>query len=132
MGEPTEVAPDHYNRIVAACAKANSTPTAPQEFPPDFLAHDESFCRLAVHAWYRCCHGGGVVLRPCALRFGSAYAGLEMLPSPLALIAALGDEMEKHRSDSLVEVAETEPPAEYVKLWNETLQRMFPTANDAA
>lgn len=114
-----------YATFAAACEGLGSEPVASAAFPPNFLAHEESFCRLAAHLWYRASHGGGICLQPHYLRFGSDYHGLEMLPSPVAIIDVLWDELELFDGLALRRVAALPQPAAYTALWNNCLAKMF-------
>jgi hypothetical protein len=128
MGEATDVAVDHYEKLVTSCEERNAqklTPVESPEFPPNFVWHDEEFTRLCCHLWYRANHGGCCILGPQYLAFGSDYQGLEFLHRPMDYIAALGDELEKCQSLPLREVLEFEQPPAYVALRRRTIQQML-------
>jgi hypothetical protein len=130
MGEATEVAADHYEKLVAGCEahKAQKQEPAPCEsrlFTPVAIWHGEEFTRLCCHLWHRAGHGGGCPLRPECLAFGSDYPGLEYLHRPLAYIESLGDELERCQSMPLRGVLEMEKPLEYVALWRRTIKEMI-------
>jgi hypothetical protein len=132
MGEPTEVAADRYTKIVDGLNEYQSATVEPQKFPKNFLLHGGKFQRLAVHIWWRACHGGGHILRPRYLSIGSTYDGLEMLPSPDELVDALGEELELLADMPLRRIASLPRPPAYTDLWKRTLRKMFLEAVPAA
>jgi hypothetical protein len=95
------------------------------EYSIEFLMHGEDFTRLCCHLWYRARFQGGCPLNPRHLAFGSAYGGLEYLPSPTECIDVLWPELQECQRLPLREVAAREQPQEFTKLWNSFLSAKF-------
>ena len=114
-------------KIEAAC---RSLATKPPEGPCRLralnrasLSHGQSFARLCVHLWWRAAHGGGRILSPHHLVFGSTYRGLEWQPTPAELIDTLGDEMRRLRALPLREVLGLDPSPQFVDLWDTAMMQ---------
>jgi hypothetical protein len=125
LGESAEVEANHYARLVTACQAWNAPPTETEEWPPGFLVHGKSFMRLCAHLWYRSNHGGGCMLRPRWLTFGSDYSTLPMLPTSGEVIDALGDELELFEGLKLRLAMRANPPVAFTELWHRTLETVF-------
>jgi hypothetical protein len=104
--------------FAAACDRLHTPPAS--EWPCGFIGHDETFCRLAAHLWWRSTRIGGCILRPWYLRFGSDYTGLEFLPSPAEMIDALYPEFAEFHQLGLPlrRLEKLSPPAAYTRLWD--------------
>ena len=135
--EKLDVPENQYDRFAAACELSAGTtaimePSPGNLFSPLLLGHGESFIRLCAHLWYRSSHGGGFVLRPRHLAFGSDYTALPMLHTPQEYIEALWPELKKCQGLPLRALADIDPPPAFTELWNQVLVKFMSAAPDAA
>lgn len=114
---------DVLNRAVGNLAAIYEAPIA--DVPPAIYLHDDTFTRLACHAWWRAVYGCGYYLRPEQLHFAGVYHGLDAISHPSEYVGTLYRECQSWRGRPLRELASTPPPAEFTDLWNDDLRRLM-------